>query len=255
MTTDWPQKYEIFGVNVSATTYDTAADILIDAAQHKHAGTVAHAAVHPVVSASRDPDFRLKLNQLDIVAPDGQPVRWALRWLHGVKLPDRVYGPEMMLRLCRRAAEAGVGIYLYGSSPAVIEKLRANLSRRFPALRILGSEAPPFRPLTAEEDKDVVERINGSGAGLAFIGLGSPLQETFAYEHRDTIKAVQLCVGAAFDFHAGSKKIAPKWMQRTGLEWLFRLVSEPRRLWRRYLYTNSLFLWLLCKRLMFHIAR
>lgn len=255
MIVNWPPKYELFGVKISATTYDTELEVLISRAKSKLCGIVAHTAVHPVVSASQDAGFRMKLNQFDIVAPDGQPVRWALRWLHGVKLPDRVYGPEMMLRLCRRAAEVDVGIYLYGSRPAIIEDLRANLSRRFPALRILGYEAPPFRSLTAEEDKEVVERINDSGAGFVFIGLGSPLQESFAYEHRDTIKAVQLCVGAAFDFHAGSKKMAPGWMQRNGLEWLYRLISEPKRLWRRYLYTNSLFVWLFSKELLIRAIR
>lgn len=247
MNTSWPQKYELFGVNVSATTYDAEADILIGAAQRGGSGIVAHTAVHPVITASRDADFRSKLNRFDIIAPDGQPVRWALRWLHGVKLPDRVYGPEMMLRLCRRASEAGVGIYLYGSSPEVVESLRDNLTRLYPLLRIAGYRSPPFRPLTAEEDKHVTTEINDSGAGIVFIGLSSPLQELFAYQHRESIKAVQVCVGAAFDFHAGNKKMAPPWMQRIGMEWLYRLGSEPSRLWRRYLYTNSLFLWYLSK--------
>jgi exopolysaccharide biosynthesis WecB/TagA/CpsF family protein len=162
--------------------------------------------------------------------------------LHRAGLAERVYGPELMLRLCRGAAAAGVSIYLYGGNPEVAEKLRANLTHLCPGLRIAGYEAPPFRPLTPEEDRAVVERINASGAGLVFIGLGCPKQDVFAYEHRDSIRAVQLCVGAAFDFHAGVKPMAPAWMQRRGLEWLYRLIQEPGRLWRRYLVTNSIFL-------------
>jgi exopolysaccharide biosynthesis WecB/TagA/CpsF family protein len=162
--------------------------------------------------------------------------------LHGTRLPERVYGPELTLRLCRRAAEEGISIYLFGGSPDVLEQLKANLERRFPGLFIAGSESPPFRRLTPEEDAAIVDRINASGARLVFIGLGCPKQDVFAFEHRTTIHAVQVCVGAAFDFHAGAKKIAPAWMQRLGLEWLFRLIQEPRRLWRRYLVTNSIFL-------------
>lgn len=243
----WPPKYEVLGTDISATSYDQATDILIDAARRKLCGTVAHAPVHLLMAASRDPHFRSRVNEFDIVAPDGQPVRWALRWMHGVRLADRVYGPELMLRLCQRAAKSDVSIYLYGSNQDVVEKLRVNLLRRIPSLAVVGHEAPPFRALTPEEDKQVVQRINGSGAAIVFIGLGCPTQELFAYEHRGTIQALQVCVGAAFDFHSGNKKMAPSWMQRIGIEWIYRLISEPRRLWRRYLYTNSLFVWCLGK--------
>jgi N-acetylglucosaminyldiphosphoundecaprenol N-acetyl-beta-D-mannosaminyltransferase len=157
-------------------------------------------------------------------------------------LRDRVYGPELMLRLCRRAAEEGVSVYLYGGvNDELLDKLRWNLTAKFPKLQIAGAESPPFRPLSEEEDERVVRRINESGAGLVFIGLGCPKQDHFAFEHREKLNGVQICVGAAFDFHAGVKKIAPAWMQRRGLEWLYRLLSEPRRLFRRYLVTNSIF--------------
>jgi exopolysaccharide biosynthesis WecB/TagA/CpsF family protein len=135
-----------------------------------------------------------------------------------------------------------VSVYLYGGSPAVTEKLRRNLLDRLPGLEIAGYEAPPFRPLTPQEDDQVIQRINESGAGIVFIGLGCPKQDLFAYEHRERIRAVQVCVGAAFDFHAGVKPMAPGWMQRRGLEWLYRLLQEPRRLWRRYLVANTVFL-------------
>jgi N-acetylglucosaminyldiphosphoundecaprenol N-acetyl-beta-D-mannosaminyltransferase len=175
------------------------------------------------------------------VTADGQPVRWALNLLHGTRMSERVYGPELMLRLCQGAAAAGIPVYLYGGNSEVALRLEAELRRLWPNLQITGCEAPPFRPLTPEEDQSVVDRINRSGAGLVFVGLGCPKQDLFAYEHRHTIKAVLVCVGAAFDFHAGVKKMAPGWMQRHGLEWLYRLVQEPGRLWRRYLVTNSLF--------------
>jgi exopolysaccharide biosynthesis WecB/TagA/CpsF family protein len=135
-----------------------------------------------------------------------------------------------------------VPVYLYGGTPDTVKKLRENLRAQFEGLQIAGCESPPFRPLTAEEDEDVVRRINDSGAGVVFIGLGCPKQDEFAYAHRTRIRAVQVCVGAAFDFHAGVKSMAPAWMQRFGLEWFYRLIQEPRRLWRRYLVTNTIFL-------------
>jgi len=238
----WPRKYDIFGVNVSATTYDELLGTIIQATKQGIPAIVDHMPVHGLVTASRDPSLMSKINSFDIVAPDGQPVRWALNLLHKTTLSDRVCGPEFMLRLCRRVAEIGIGIYLYGGQPHVIENLCSNLKRQFPSLQVLGCESPPFRPLTQEEDKATVERINSSGARIVFLGLGCPLQEKFAYEHKGKIKAVQICVGAAFDFHSGTKKMAPKWMQRHALEWFFRLLQEPQRLSRRYLTTNTIFL-------------
>ncbi len=238
----WPRKVDLFGVKLTPTTYDEATDVILDAAGRSVPGIVACQAVHGLIDASGDPAFREKSNAFDMIVPDGQPVRWAMNLLHRTKLADRVYGPELMLRLCRRAAEQNVSIYLYGSSPEVIDSLRTKLTAMFPKLRIAGAESPPFRPLSAEEDAEMVRRINRSGAGIVFVALGCPKQDLFAYEHRSSINAVQVCVGAAFDFHTGVKKTAPRWMQRSGLEWLFRLVQEPGRLWRRYLVTNTVFL-------------
>lgn len=238
----WPRKVDLFGMGVSVTDYAEATAAVIAAASRGESAIVTAHAVHAIVTFSGDPGLREKVNTFELVTPDGQPVRWAMNLLHRVGLKERVYGPELMLRLCKAAAEAGVPIYLYGGNPAVAEKLRANLLAACPGLEIAGYEAPPFRPLTAEEDEAVVERINASGAGLVFIGLGCPKQDLFALEHRDTIRAVQVCVGAAFDFHAGVKKTAPAWMQKRGLEWLYRLIQEPGRLWKRYLVTNSIFM-------------
>lgn len=241
-TLQWPGKVDLFGVAVSPTTYEEATATVLQAAERGVPGIVACQAVHAVVTASCNPELMENVNAFDMVTPDGQPVRWALNLLYGTKLTDRVYGPELMLRLCRSAAGRGVSIYLYGGSPQVVETLQENLRSQFAGLEIAGYESPPFRELTEEEDRAVVERINNSGAGLVFIGLGCPKQDRFAYAHRDSLRAVQICVGAAFDFHAGAKPMAPAWMQRHGLEWLYRLVKEPRRLWHRYLVTNSVFL-------------
>jgi exopolysaccharide biosynthesis WecB/TagA/CpsF family protein len=241
----WPPRVDLFGIPVTPTTREDAATAILEAAGRRVAGVVSCHAVHAIVTTSRDASLRKMVGAFDMITPDGQPVRWALNLLHGTKLRHRASGPELMLDLCRRAPQKDVSIYLYGGSPEVAEKLQSRLRAQYPQLKIAGCESPPFRPLTEEEDREVVERINSSGAGLVFIGLGCPKQDVFAFEHRDRISAVQVCVGAAFDFHAGTKKTAPVWMQKRGLEWLFRLLQEPGRLWKRYLVTNTLFVWML----------
>jgi exopolysaccharide biosynthesis WecB/TagA/CpsF family protein len=239
-TTAWPLKYDVCGVLVSATTYDELVDCAIRAARQRESAVISFFAVHAVVTAGGDHGLQDQVNRFAAIAPDGQPVRWALWLLHGVRLPDRVYGPETMLRMCAAAAAAGVSVYLYGSAnDQILSALRDNLHSWFPKLRIAGAEVPPFRALTAEEDAALVERIHASGAGLVLIGLGCPKQDWFAAQHVGRIHAVMACVGAAFDFHAGVKTMAPPWMQRRGLEWLYRLWQEPRRLAGRYLVTNT----------------
>ena len=240
-TSDWPRKFDVLGIQVSGTTYNEALDAIVRAARRQEPAIVSLTAVHAVVTAAGDPGLKEKMNRFAIVAPDGQPVRWALNRLYGLGLTDRVYGPEMTLRICQRAAAEGLSIYLYGGTPEVLKSLSDNLLRMFPGLVIGGQEAPPFRALTAEEDQAVIDRVNDSGAAIMFIGLGCPKQDHFAADHAQSIRAIQVCVGAAFDFHAGVKKMAPPWMQKRGLEWLYRLCQEPKRLWRRYLETNSVF--------------
>ncbi len=243
----WPPKYDIFGVQVSATTYAELVDRLIAAAQAGESAIVDFMPVHGLVESNRDPAFKAMMNRFDVIAPDGQPVRWALNYFHKVGLADRVYGPTTTWKLCEAAERAGVSIYLYGSTPEVLEQLMTKLRQAFPRLKIAGHRSPPFRPITPEEDEQFTREINESGAGLIFLGTGCPRQEKFAYEHRDSIRGVQLCVGAAFDFHAGTKKQAPAWMQKRGLEWLFRLSQEPGRLWKRYLVYNSIYCWLFAR--------
>ncbi|MBV9173882.1 MAG: WecB/TagA/CpsF family glycosyltransferase [Chloroflexi bacterium] len=205
--------------------------------QAAHAGVpllLAATSVHGLTMAATDSDFRTVLNSVDLVTPDGQPVRWALNVLHGAGLQDRVYGPTLMRQVCETAATEGVSVYFYGSRPEVLERLVDRLHVTLPGLRIAGYSSPPFRALTPEEDAAEVARIKASGAQIVFVGLGCPRQERWAYDHRSLLARPLVCVGAAFDFHAGTLRQAPAWMQARGLEWFFRLLMEPRRLWRRY---------------------
>jgi exopolysaccharide biosynthesis WecB/TagA/CpsF family protein len=207
-------------------------------------------AVHGLILAHLHKEFGDKLGQFDVVAPDGQPVRWAINVLSGIGLKERVYGPTLMWRICEKAAVKGVSIYLYGSHDYVLQGLEQNFKKNIPNLTIAGMQPSVFRPLTSKEDEVLIKQIRESGAGIVFIGLGCPLQENWVYEHRLKIPIPLIAVGAAFDFHAGNKPQAPAWMQARGLEWLFRLLCEPRRLWRRYLVYNSLFVILFLKQLM-----
>ena len=198
--------------------------------------------VHGVMTAQGDPEFAKVLNKADISTPDGMPIVWALRSF-GCKSQQRVYGPTLMLEICRSATEHGRRIFLYGGHEESLRSLAEKLRARFPALQIVGAYAPPFRPLTAQEERRVQRQIRDSDADLVFVGMSTPKQEKWMYEHLLCFPGVTLVgVGAAFDFHSGRKRQAPEWMQRNGLEWLFRLASEPTRLWRRYLLLAPRFL-------------
>lgn len=235
-------KQNVLGVGVDAVDYDTAVEQIISAAQARSPFAVSALAVHGVMTGAMDAVHRHRLNGLDLVVPDGQPVRWAMKWLYGVKLPDRVYGPELTLRVCRRAAEEDLGLYLYGSQGPVLDKFVEALKAQFPNLRIAGSEPSRFRQVSPEEQAEIAKTIVDSGASIVLVGLGCPRQETWVFENREVIPMPLMAVGAAFDFHAGTVSQAPPWLQDRGFEWLYRLVQEPRRLWKRYVYLNPLFL-------------
>lgn len=238
-----PEKREVVGVPISVTTYDEVIACVMIAALERRPMTVTALAVHGVVEAATDASLLEQIRAFDIVTPDGQPVRFALNALYNAGLGDRVYGPTLSLKLCKEAAKLGIGVYFYGSTRDTVERLAANMADRFPGLRVVGAEPSLFRPLKSEESLALAKRIVEQDAGIVFVGLGCPRQERFAADHRDLISAPQICVGAAFDFHAGTKRQAPDWMQRYALEWLFRLAQEPRRLSRRYLTTNTFFVW------------
>jgi len=198
--------------------------------------------VHSVVTARLDPEFSAVLRRADMNTPDGAPVAWTLRAC-GHPHQARIDGPGLMWRYCEAAASTGQSIYLYGSTRATLDALIDRLVRAFPDIVIAGSYAPPFRPLSEKEDAEIVAQINSSGASVVWVGLGCPKQEFWMDSHKGRIMAPMIGVGAAFDYHAGLIKRAPNWMRHAGLEWLYRLSSEPQRLLKRYAVTNSLFIW------------
>jgi N-acetylglucosaminyldiphosphoundecaprenol N-acetyl-beta-D-mannosaminyltransferase len=233
---------EVLNVFIDAMTWDTALSRIADWAGRRESRYVCNCNVHSLIEASRDPRFKNVLGNADMVTPDGMPLAWMLRHL-GFAGQQRIDGPDLMLRYCELAARRGDSIYLFGSTEKTLALLSRQLLATSPALRIAGTYAPPFYPPGEEEDRKIVASMNDSGAGVVFVGLGCPKQEKWMAEHRGRVGAVMIGVGAAFDFHAENVRRAPRWMQSRGLEWLFRLGSEPRRLWKRYLLTNTLFLY------------
>lgn len=232
---------KIIGARIDATSYQTATTLVLDWA-HKHESRYVCAAnVHMVMEAYDTQDFCEVVNQADLVTPDGMPLVWMLRLL-GCKDQERVYGPDLMLWVAKNAAQKKIPVGFYGGSPDVLEALVYNLKARYSGLEVSFAYSPPFQSLKPEEDQKIVREIDASGARILFIGLGCPKQERWMMEHKDSLRVVMLGVGAAFDFHAGIKAQAPLWMQSWGLEWLFRLWVEPRRLWWRYFYHNPRFL-------------
>ncbi|MEX0285049.1 MAG: WecB/TagA/CpsF family glycosyltransferase [Paracoccaceae bacterium] len=238
-------KESVLGVNISVIDYEAASARIVAAAHAARPCSVSALAVHGVMEGALNPEHKFRLNRLDLVTPDGQPVRWALRWLYGESLPDRVYGPRLTEIVFEQAEAEGLPIYLYGSRPEVLQAMTARLATEYPDLKIAGQEPSKFRPLTDEETQDMQARIKASGARIVLVGLGCPRQETFVYENSEAVGVPMLAVGAAFDFFAGNLRQAPKWMQDRGLEWLFRLAMEPRRLWRRYVFLNPLYVMML----------
>ena len=237
-------KHEVCGVMVDATDYDGAVERIMDAAHRSQFFGVSALAVHGLMTGVLDSEHRYRLNALDLVVPDGQPVRWALNLLHDCGLADRVYGPSLTLKVCETAAEQALPVFLYGSRPEVLDCMVAELSRRIPRLVIAGMRPSAFRRVDVDEQRAIAEEIVASGARIVLVGLGCPRQEIWVFEHRDLLPMPALAVGAAFDFIGGLIPQAPTWMQDRGLEWLFRLFEEPRRLWRRYLYLNPAYLFL-----------
>jgi N-acetylglucosaminyldiphosphoundecaprenol N-acetyl-beta-D-mannosaminyltransferase len=223
----------ILGVRFDAYTTAQASDEIVRLARAGTAGYACFSNAHGVVEAKDDPDFERVLNGADLNLPDGMSIVREMR-TRGTAQDDRVYGPDAMLDVARRAAEQGVPVALYGSSPDVIARLREHLPVLAPGLKLVEAISPPFRPLTAEEDEAFVQRLRQSGARIVFVGLGCPRQERWCADHAERIGAMCLAVGAAFDFHAGLLRQAPTVLQRAGLEWAFRLAMEPRRLWGRY---------------------
>lgn len=240
---------DIIGMRVDATSYEHATRRILEWAHEPVGRRVCVANVHMVMEAHGDAAFRRIVNTADLVTPDGMPLVWALR-LFGVDDATRVYGPTLMLHVCEAAAKAQVPIALYGGTDARLRDVVHVLETRFPGIQIPCRIAPPFRPLTAEEDATFSEEIRQSGARIVFVGIGCPKQEQWMAAHQDRIPAVLLGVGAAFDFHSGRVPQAPSWMQDMGLEWFFRILMEPGRLWKRYATHNPAFVALLLRQWM-----
>lgn len=258
MTDDTPRKIRVKGVGLSATCYEQTAAWIAGRGRAGTPGYVCVCNVHTVMEASRDAAYAACLNGAAIATPDGMPLVWALRKL-GEPQQQRVYGPDLLLACAqawnneaqngsdnvRDGAVTPIRNYFYGAGPGVAQELAQTLSASYPGFICVGAESPPFRELTDEEDRAAIQRINDSGAQVLWVGLGAPKQERWMAAHAGEIRPVMVGVGAAFDFLTGRVRQAPRWMMRCGLEWLFRLAVEPRRLWRRYAVNNPGFLWYL----------
>ncbi|MDI1295650.1 MAG: WecB/TagA/CpsF family glycosyltransferase [bacterium] len=237
--------YDVLGIPISATTLDTASRTIHGWAKDDLSRFVFIRDVHGVMQAQNDPELMRLHQDAAMVTPDGMPLVW-LGQLAGAPV-SRTCGPDLMEKVLGDSAQSGLTHFFYGGKPGVAEALKAAFLSRFPALRVVGADTPPFRPLTAAELNSVADEINGSGADVVWIGVSTPKQEFLMRDLAPLTSATFIGVGAAFDFHTNNVKRAPKWMQKTGLEWSWRLASEPRRLWRRYLIIAPLFVWSIFK--------
>jgi N-acetylglucosaminyldiphosphoundecaprenol N-acetyl-beta-D-mannosaminyltransferase len=245
-----PIRYPVIGTWVAALTLPDAVELLASAPADGRRLRAHFCTTHTLVEAHDDPVLRDALNaEESVAAPDGMPLVWVGRAMG--RRVGRVCGPDLMPALIDRSRRTGGRHFFYGGAPGVAERLAAELAERYPGLEVVGTHSPPFRPLTEDEDRDEVAMINAARPDFVWVGLGSPKQDHWVAGHRPHLDAaVLLAVGAAFDFHSGSLRRAPVWMQRTGTEWLFRLLAEPRRLLRRYTVTNSRFAWLLIRQIL-----
>lgn len=240
-----PKRVNVLGVGVSAITMADALALIDQWIATGAQRYVCVTGVHGVMECQGDPTLRDIHNRAGLVTPDGMPLVW-LSWLRGYRHVERVYGPDLMLACCHASISKGYRHFLYGGGAGIPERLAARLQERFPGLTIAGTWSPPFRELTVAEEQAVIDRITAANPDIVWVGLSTPRQERWMARYAGRLPApVLIGVGAAFDFHAGLKKQAPRWMQVSSLEWLFRLATEPRRLWRRYLINNPWFIWCL----------
>jgi N-acetylglucosaminyldiphosphoundecaprenol N-acetyl-beta-D-mannosaminyltransferase len=242
-----PSSRLVLGMRVDATSYGDATERVVSWARSGRSAYVCVAAVNNAILAHDDATFRDVMNGADLITPDGRPLVWALRAL-GIQSATQVRGTDLMDAVLRRAAEARLPVGFLGSTDAVLAALERRIPERWPGLEVPFRSSPPFRPATPEEDADTMAALQGSGARILFVGLGCPKQESWMARHR-SFDGVMIGVGAAFDFLSGEKAEAPRLLQRSGLEWIFRLASEPRRLWKRYLTQNPRFVALLASQL------
>lgn len=241
-----PFTNRILGVNIAITNMQDTVKLIVEQIDELKGEFICLSNVHTTVMSQKDEEYRKIQNSAFLALPDGSPLSLVQR-LRGYRMAEQVAGPDLMPALWKATEKTEISHYFYGSTPETIEALEKKLRKDYPELKIAGMEAPPFRPLTEEEDAQAIQRINDSGAAIVWVGLGAPKQEKWMYEHRGKINAVMLGVGAGFDFHAGTVKRAPAWMRNHYLEWLYRLIQDPKRLWKRYVQTNGKFLLLSIK--------
>ncbi len=235
------QKFKLFVPTYANVDYESATKIIIDHAERNISFGVSALAVHGLMESVTDANLRTVVNDIDLIVPDGQPIRWALNSFYKLGMRDRVYGPTLTLHVLEAAGKKGLKVYLYGSTAATLEKFQQFIVDTYPEVKIAGIHEDRFREATPEEDEADIKKINESGAHIVLVGRGCPRQELWVADHKGKIHAAMMAVGAAFDFHAGNVTQAPKWMQDNGLEWFYRLLKEPGRLWKRYLVTNAHF--------------
>lgn len=241
-----PFTNRILGVNIAITNMQDTVKLIVEQIDRLKGEFICLSNVHTTVMSQQDEEYRKIQNSAFLALPDGSPLSLIQR-LRGYRIAEQVAGPDLMPALWKATENTEISHYFYGSTQETIEALNKKLKKEYPGLKIAGMEAPPFRPLTEEEDAKAVKRINDSGASIVWVGLGAPKQEKWMFEHRDSVKALMLGVGAGFDFHAGTVKRAPAWMRNHYLEWLYRLIQDPKRLWKRYVQTNGKFLFLSVK--------
>lgn len=239
----------VLNAPITALPFEGQMSLIVDWAAHKMGKFACVANVHMLMEAHRNPSFQSVLERADLVTPDGMPLVWMMRF-QGFKAQDRVAGMEIFLSLCSLASEKSIRIGLLGATPEILHAMRDRLGVEFPELNVASVEPLPFRSLTEEEDAALVARINSKGVGIVFVALGCPKQECWMAEHKERINAVMIGIGGVFPVYAGLQKWAPKWCREAGLEWLYRLVQEPRRLWKRYATTIPPFIWLAARQLL-----
>lgn len=241
-------KQNVVGFPVTALSFDRQIDLMLKWANKRSSRSVCVANVHMLMEAYSNSEFASVLLGADLVTPDGMPLVWLMNLL-GCR-QDRVAGMDILLSLCEKLSSRNTSIFFLGSKPEILENMRQRLNREFPDLKIAGMESLPFRPLSPKEDEAIVQKINQSGAGIVLVSLGCPKQEMWINQHRGRVKAVMVGLGAVFPLYAGVHKRAPFWLRHAGFEWLYRLVQEPRRLWKRYLTTIPPFIYLAFKQLL-----
>jgi N-acetylglucosaminyldiphosphoundecaprenol N-acetyl-beta-D-mannosaminyltransferase len=242
-------RIHVIGSPVTAAAFDRQIELILEWASTRTSKVVCVANVHMLVEAYWHPEFHAVLARADLITPDGMPLVWMMN-LMGARHQNRVAGLDIMLSLCQQAPQRQIKVFFLGSEASILEQMQKRLERDFPALEIAGMEPLPFRPLTKAEDAAIIQKIHDSGAGIVLVALGCPKQEYWMAQHKDKIHAVMIGVGGVFPVYAGVHKRAPAWMRKLGLEWLYRLVQEPRRLWKRYSTTIPIFLWLALKQLL-----